>query len=248
MSRNLLPTFSSKDLPTSLKAGAGQPDVGQERQVHLGWSQQASERKPENGKLTWTLGMKEEAGQAGESQMWRALKDAEAWSQETHLLAFSLLPLPAMSKSRSQLCRIWTSLSCRAFSVMFESSCGQRGTASICYPCPTSGCFIGSSFPQTPHILSAGPVHPPLPPPPTRSDPPQAFATFKTWKSNLTTPSTFQPPPSPSPFHKQAPGMNHWHHLVIPPPTTTSFCPILLLIPPLHFDHIHQWMSDRPNQ
>lgn len=52
MSRNLLPTFSSKDLPTSLKAGAGQPDVGQERQVHLGWSQQASERKPENGKLT----------------------------------------------------------------------------------------------------------------------------------------------------------------------------------------------------
>lgn len=69
MSRNLLPTFSSKDLPTSLRAGAGQPDVGQERQMHPGWSQQASERKPENETLTRPLGMKEEAGQVGESQM-----------------------------------------------------------------------------------------------------------------------------------------------------------------------------------
>lgn len=68
MSRNLLPTFSSKDLPTSLKAGAGQPDVGQE-QVHPGWLQQASERNPETGKLTRPLGMKEEARQVGESQM-----------------------------------------------------------------------------------------------------------------------------------------------------------------------------------
>lgn len=70
-------TFSSKDLPTSLRAGAGQLDVGQECcEGHPGWWQQAAERKPENGKLTCPGGMRGEAGQVGEGQIRRALKDA----------------------------------------------------------------------------------------------------------------------------------------------------------------------------
>lgn len=112
-------------------------------------------------------------------------------------------------------------------SMMLESSCGQRETASTRYHSQTSGCLLASAL--THHVWSARPF--------SLSSLPQASPTFKKKttkkkrekKPQLPTLSSHHPLPLSV---SQAPGMSHLYHPVTPPPTATSFCPILPPVPP----------------
>lgn len=144
-----------------------------------------------------------------------------------------------MSGNRGQMYSLKNSL-LSGPSVMLESSCGQKEMTYTCYPSQTAVCSLGSSLPLTPHLVSRSCLFCQIYLRP--------LTHFKNEKRNLTTPSPFQPPPPSSPFHKQAPGMSHLYHPVIPPLTATSFCPILPPIPLLHSDASHQRMNDQANK
>ena len=145
----------------------------------------------------------------------------------------SLLPLPALGSDVQGLPHPLLS----GPPVGLGPGCGQREATSMCRP--------------SQRAVLAWPL-PPSPPPPhpvsrsclfSPSSLPQASVTvflflffFNERRKKIKRNHNSQPfsgtTPSLSLFHKQAPGMSHPYLPVTPAPTATSFCPILLPVPP----------------
>lgn len=196
--------------------------VKNNREEHPEWWQQAGfKREAREWEADRLLSMREEAEQGGEGQMWRALKDAWAWSQETASLACSptgWFPPPAMCFFNHSLLS--------GLSVMLESSCGQRETAFMCYLSQAAWCFLTYSPPHLSHLVS-------------RSCPfslpnlPEASYTFKTWKNKPQLPALSSHHPLPLHFTNK--------HLEWVMDTTLSFpthCNWLLHLAPNSLLHL----------
>lgn len=95
-------------------------------------------------------------------------------------------------------------------SMMLESSCGQRETASTRYHSQTSGCLLASAL--TRHVWSARPF--------SLSSLPQASPTLKKkTRKETTTPNPFQPPPPPSLCFTST-----WNESSLPPGHSPTHC------------------------